>query len=197
MQGGLFLGSLRLLVALAPLFLTMVFLLISIIGENLKGIFYLSGILLGSLVWKFFSFLLARKEQPGYNSDSAQCSIFLFGAYPSYNAYYIAFTMIYILLPMSHSGNYNWALIVFFALMQGLDLYYYHASKCSSNSLGSILGIMIGLVCGGIWYQIMASTSKDAVFFSNSNSDKEYCSRPGKKQFKCKVYKKGVLVSSF
>ena len=45
-------NSLQLLTVLSPFFLSIFFILISIFNKSIKGLIYLGGVLIGSLVWK-------------------------------------------------------------------------------------------------------------------------------------------------
>ena len=67
-------------------------------------------------------------------------------------------------------------------------------SKCTT-SVGVLLGGLVGLVLGGLWYTLFHSTGHDSLlFFDEVASNNVVCSRPAKQTFKCSVYKNGELI---
>jgi len=185
-------NSLQLLTVLSPFFLSIFFILISIFNKSIKGVIYLGGVLIGSLIWKLIQVISGVPQ-----SKNPSCSFYFMGSFPSYNSYFISFTAIYILLPMITNNNINWGLFTFFLTLMGLDSYFYTTNKCSNSGWGPAVGMLIGIICGGIWYAIFKGAGlSEMLFFDEISSNKQSCSRPNRQTFKCKVYKKGVLVNT-
>ena len=62
---------------------------------------------------------------------------------------------------------------------------------------GAVLGSLIGLVLGAIWFTIFQTAGYDSLlYFNELASNNVQCSKPSKQTFKCSVYKNGELVSS-
>lgn len=186
-------NSLQLLTVLSPFFLSIFFILISIFNKSIKGVIYLGGVLIGSLVWKIIQLI----SDGGNTTSNPVCSFYFMGSFPSYNSYFISFTAIYILTPMIVNENINWGLFTFFLTLMGLDSYFYTTNNCGNSGWGPAVGMLIGIICGGIWYAIFKGAGlSDLLYFDEISSDKQSCSRPDRQTFKCKVYKKGVLVNT-
>ena len=68
--------------------------------------------------------------------------------------------------------------------------------KCTTYG-GTVLGTLVGLVMGGVWYSIFHMSGYDSLlYFDELKSNNVQCSRPSKQSFKCSVYKNGQLISS-
>ena len=191
-----FSSAIHFVTIISPFLLSFFLLLISIFNQNIKGFIYLAGVLLGSLVWKLF-----RSKAFGTNDVAALpsiCSVVPnISSFPSYNSYFIAFTAVYVIMPMILTSQLNWGLISFFLILFVTDGYFHLAYKCTKNSWSPVVGALIGVLCAIIWFELFYQTGyKDLLYYNDFTSNKAVCTRPSKQTFKCKVYKNGVLVSN-
>jgi hypothetical protein len=115
---------------------------------------------------------------------------------PAYNSMYITFTLIYLLMPMVYMSKVNYPVIIGILTILLIDAVTKVLKGCT-NFMGILLGCMVGLVLGILWFIVFyASDNKDMLFFNVDASNKVICSRPEKQTFKCKVYKNGELIST-
>jgi hypothetical protein len=183
---------------ISPTLLVFFLFMSSLFNQNLKGLVYIAGILIASIINIFFMNLIAS----GRDVDEAfSCSLFDIPHVSSFNSPYpstllIAFTIAYLILPMKYNNQMNYAVLAFLLCLLGIDILTKVQNKCTTYA-GSILGGLVGFLLGTMWYIIFHTTGYDALlYFDELRSDNVVCSRPSKQTFKCSVYKNGELVSS-
>ena len=172
---------------------------ISIFNQDIKGLIYLGGVLIGSFVWLMMLFLVKSDK---YDDALESCNLidlpFDINQFnnPNYSSYFIGFTIAYLLLPMYYNDQMNWVVFIFLLLLFIADAYCSIIKKCTSNT-GPILGGIVGILIGGLWFTIFHATGNDdLLYFQELLSNNVICKRPKKQTFKCAVYKKGELISS-
>jgi hypothetical protein len=183
---------------ISPTLLVFFLFLSSLFNENLKGLIYLAGILIASIINVFLMNLIGT-ETP---IDAAfSCNLFeipFVGTFnnPAPSSVMIAFTIAYLVLPMKYNNELNYAVIMVLFCMLGLDFVTKTQNKCTSYA-GSILGCLVGFLLGATWYTLFHLTGYDSLlYFNELQSNNVVCSRPSKQTFKCSVYKNGELISS-
>ena len=104
--------------AISPALLTFFLLMVSLFNQNAKGFVYIGGILLATVLNILISNMF-QKTTP--TADPFTCSIIDFpSAYytaPAYNTMFIAFTMVYLMMPMIFNNQMNYMLVVFLFLV--------------------------------------------------------------------------------
>jgi len=185
--------------ALLPLLLIFFMVMISIFNQDIKGLVYLAGILITSVINVFLLNMIANKSD---ENSSASCNIFNlpFGMntynVPSLNSVLIAFTIAYLIIPMISSSQTNYVVIFALLSMFIIDAISKIMNKCTTIA-GVVLGLLTGLLSGSLWYALFRSTGYNSLlYFDEVISNKTYCSRPKKQTFKCAVYKNGELVKT-
>jgi len=185
--------------ALLPTLLIFFMVMISIFNQDIKGLVYLAGILITSVINIFL--LNTIKSQKDDNS-SASCNMFNLPFnmnnynVPSLNSVLIAFTIAYLLLPMQASNQMNYVIIVALLSIFVIDAISKIMNKCTTIA-GVIIGLLTGLLSGSLWYVLFHSTGLNSLlYFDEVVSNKTYCSRPKKQTFKCAVYKNGELIKT-
>lgn len=185
--------------SLSPLLLGFCIILISIINQNIKGIIYLAGVLLSSVFCLLFSNII-KSELP--DDASPLCSIVDFPFInnnfnsPAFNSVFIAFTIAYLILPMIFNNQMNYILLIFLLTLFFLDAFTKFMKKCVNFS-GVLLGGILGLLFGSLWFILFyMSDNKQLLFFNEMSSNNVVCSRPKKQKFKCAVYKNGTLLKN-
>jgi hypothetical protein len=185
--------------ALLPTLLIFFMVMISIFNQDVKGLVYLAGILITSVINIFL--LNTIKSQKDDNS-SASCNMFNLPFnmnnynVPSLNSVLIAFTIAYLLLPMQASNQMNYVIIATLLSIFVIDAISKIMNKCTTIA-GVIIGLLTGLLSGSLWYVLFHSTGLNSLlYFDEVVSNKTYCSRPKKQTFKCAVYKNGELIKT-
>lgn len=183
-------------------FLTVFFLvMVSIFNMDLKGFIYLGGILMVSIINELLMNIVKSPVNDNRNPLCGALSIPFSTANsrynsPSLNSVIISFTFAYLFLPMIFNNQLNYAVVVAFTSIFIIDTFSQISNKCT-NGAGVILGGLVGIIFGSIFYTlIFYSGYKNLLFFQEFQSNNIICKRPKKQQFKCKVYKNGELVDS-
>ena len=179
--------------AISPLLLSFFLVMLSAFNSDIKGVVYLGGVLIASLI-NFVIMNTLNIRMPGGVPPNCNLVEFPFNlnSYisPAYNSMYITFTLIYLLMPMVYMSKVNYPVIIGILTILLIDAVTKVLKGCT-NFMGILLGCMVGLVLGILWFIVFyASDNKDMLF------NKVICSRPEKQTFKCKVYKNGELIST-
>ena len=181
----------ELMVTLYPAFIIMFLLIVSIFNQTIvKGVIYFSGIMLCHIVWLLLARLFPSNDL--INFPSLNYSI------PNRPAMLTCFTLIYLLLPMLNNMTmlFNPVVIIVLSLFTVLNMLYQYKNKCS-GMLGVLLGAIIGIKLGLLWFIIFWSAGKkDLLFYNELASNNVVCSKPSRQTFKCSVYKNGEVISS-
>jgi uncharacterized BrkB/YihY/UPF0761 family membrane protein len=170
----------------------------SLFNQNLKGLVYLAGLLISSLVNVLFMNLIGSGRDP---DEAFSCTIFDIPHVSYYNSPYpssliIAFTVAYLVLPMKYNNQMNYAVLGFLLCLLGIDILTKVQNKCTTYA-GGVLGSLVGFLLGTLWYIFFHGAGFDSLlYFDELRSDNVVCSRPTKQTFKCSVYKNGELISS-
>lgn len=183
---------------ISPTLLVFFLFMSSLFNQNLKGLVYLAGLLIASLLNIMFMNLIGSGRD---ENEAFSCSIFDIPHVSQYNSPYpssliIAFTVAYLVLPMKYNNQMNYAVLGFLLCLLGVDVLTKVQNKCTTYA-GSILGGLVGFLLGTIWYIFFHAAGFDSLlYFDELRSDNVICSRPSKQTFKCSVYKNGELISS-
>tara|TARA_B100000424_G_C22944042_1_gene502363 strand:- start:3791 stop:4405 length:615 start_codon:yes stop_codon:yes gene_type:complete len=188
--------------AIAPFLLIFLMVMVSIFNSDIKGLIYLLGIIL-SFVFTIMLQSIIRYNPAALGKEvSTLCKIFALpnpiGGYssPSFNSVMIAFTFIYLFIPMDSNNVVNYPLLICILGIFIIDAFTRMKGNCT-NAQGIILGGVLGLILGAIWYNILKITGNDSLlYYDEYVSDKVACSRPEKQTFKCAVYKNGELLKT-
>ena len=183
---------------ISPTLLIFFLFLSSLFNQNLKGLVYIAGVLISSIINVFFMNIVGSGRD---DNEAFSCSLFDIPHVSQFNSPYpssviIAFTIAYLVLPMKYNNQMNYAVLTFLLCLFGVDILTKVQNKCTTYA-GSILGGLVGFLLGTIWYIIFHITGYDSLlYFDELRSDKVMCSMPSKQTFKCSVYKNGELISS-
>ena len=183
---------------ISPTLLVFFLFMSSLFNQNLKGLVYLAGLLISSLVNIFFMNMIGSGRD---ENEAFSCTIFDIPHVSQYNSPYpssliIAFTVAYLILPMKYNNQMNYAVLGFLLCLLGVDIITKVQNKCTTYA-GSILGCLVGFLLGTLWYIFFHAAGFDSLlYFDELRSDNVICSKPTKQTFKCSVYKNGELISS-
>lgn len=188
----------KFIATISPLLLGTLLVLASIINQDIKGIIYLAGVLISSVLNIFIMNLV---KSPAIPDRSVTCDLveipFMVNNYnsPAFNSMFIAFTIAYIGIPMYYNNEMNYVLLILMLSLFSMDAVTKLGSKCTTAT-GIFLGLVIGLIFGAGWFTLLHSTGNDdLLYFNEILSNKSVCKMPSSQQFKCSVYKNGELIS--
>ena len=193
-----FSNMLQLFAALSPLLLGFFLVMSSLFNQNLKGMIYLAGVLMASVI---NIFLMNQIKSPVSDKASLSCNLVDLPFITEFNSpapssLFIAFTIAYLVLPMKYNNNMNYVILASLLGLFGIDAITKIQNNCTTVG-GSFLGALVGFILGAIWYTIFHVSGYDSLlYFDELESNNVTCSRPSKQTFKCSVYKNGELISS-
>ncbi len=182
---------------LSPLLVTFLLVMITLINQNLKGLVYLSGILVASFVNLILGYTLRSKK---YENASPLCDFMEPPFIKDFNvplssATFHAFTLAYMIFPMYDTKKVNVPLIVALVLFILIDSARKFKNRCT-NIKGIISGLVLGGLLGYVWYAIFKYNGHDSLlYYSEFQSNNVQCSRPSDQKFKCTVYQNGQVIS--
>jgi hypothetical protein len=185
--------------SISPLLLAFFLVTLSMFNQDLKGLVYLGGVLIASLI-NLIIMNTAQVKSDQLIPPSCNLIEFPFNlneyVSPAFNSMFISFTFIYLLMPMIFISSINLPVIICMSLLLVLDGATKIMAGCTSFwGVGS--GILVGGILGFFYYLVFTSTGKnDLLFFNAEPSNNVVCSRPKKQSYKCSVYKNGSLVKS-
>jgi hypothetical protein len=171
-----------------PYALIFFFLLLSTFGQNLKGVIYFIGVVLVVLTTKVFEPFVKKR------GNLKHC--YFFGPsfildLPSISSAVYAYTFIYLFMSMIKTSILNIPLLIALLFLSGMDFVVRKQKQCT-NTVGLILGSLIGILGGFLWYSFVLNTmGLNQIYFGEYISDKRACSRPSNQKFKCTMYKDG------
>ncbi len=192
---------LDLFATLAPFLLGFFLVMASVFGENIKGLVYLGGVLVSSLLNVP---IMALIGSPIDDDAPITCRFFdadsslAVSAYnsPSPSTLFVSFTATYLILPMVFNGQMNYPVLVTMLALLVLDMITKVKAKCTTTG-GAVLGALVGFVFASAQYSIFKSVGLTSLlYFDELSSNKVMCARPSTQTFKCSVYKNGHLVST-
>lgn len=183
--------------SLSPLLVSFLLVMISLFNQNVKGLIYLSGVLITSLLNLIVGFTLNKIKY----SDAAPICDFIGIPYltnfnvPSSSTMFHAFTLAYLLSPMYDNGQPNVLLVTVLLSFILIDSVSKVKNRCT-NKMGVSIGAVLGALMGYSWYAIFKFTGNESLLYYNElQSNNVQCSRPSKQTFKCTVYKNGEVIS--
>ena len=181
----------------APLFLGTFLVLVSVFNQNIKGLIYLGGVLIASVINYVVSMTIGSEPVPG---EGSICNLVEFPLIPNrynvpnYNSMFIAFTLMYLLLPMLTNSQVNLWIIGTIVSIIAIDAYVKLQYSCTVPR-GITIGGIVGAALGSLWYFLFKFTDMQSLlFFNDLTSNNVVCNRPKNQTFKCSVYKNGQVI---
>jgi hypothetical protein len=181
----------------APLFLGTFLVLVSVFNQNIKGLVYLGGVLIASVINYAVSMGIGSEPIP---SEGSICNLmevpFIPYRYnvPNYNSMFIAFTLMYLLLPMLSNNQINFWMVGTIVSIFAVDSYVKLQYSCTVPR-GITIGGIVGAALGAVWYFLLKFNKFESLlFFNDLTSNNVVCNRPKNQTFKCSVYKNGQVL---
>ena len=185
---------------LAPFIIVSYFTLQSIFNQDLKGVIYLIGLLVASVVTVLLGNILQKFSPPeglmptDYSKirctqltlgKSQPISILplsqtVFGYTLSYLSYFIS---------VNNLQTQNIPTFVIFPILILADIMWSTTNMCS-NPKYLLISLIIGGVMGALWAMLIDSTNTPNLAYISGITNKDVCSRPTKSMYKCRPIKK-------
>jgi len=185
--------------SIIPVYITFFMLMTSVFNQDVKALFWLLWAVLGvgfiKLVYEY-SGPKAIIKTPNFVATPIIQNVSIFSNYPycSVSAFFIMYTWIYLLASMIYSNDVNYAVVITFAVLYLVDVgYSKYSMPILGKAIGSIAGLGYGIAC---FFIAKEWNANKLLYFTVDGSNRKYCSRPKKQQFKCFVYKGGQLIST-
>lgn len=201
-----------LLFRLAPFIIVSFFVLQSFLMWDLKGLVYLCGLLLATVVTLFCNVLFKKDDID--TERNPRCNIITLGENGNYisniplNLMVYSFSFGYLLIFILNLANLknstkgvlqskqikqttinmalrqNIPILIFFPLLIIVEVFWILNNSCS-EFLNSVAGVIIGSGCGLIWAVIITSLNVPQLqYITSKNTD--VCTRPTKTLYRCK-----------
>ena len=181
----------------APLFLGTFLVLVSIFNQNIKGLIYLGGVLIASVINYMVSMVIGSEP---LDNEGPICNLVEFPLIPNrynvpnYNSMFIGFTLMYLLLPMLTNNQINFWMVGAIVSIFAVDAYVKLQYFCTVPR-GITIGGIVGITLGAVWYFLFKFTNMTSLlFFNDLTSNNVVCKRPQNQTFKCSVYKNGQVI---
>lgn len=182
---------------ISPILLAFFLVMISLFNTDIKGLVYLGGILIASVINLFIMNTLKVKSD---KIPSPACNLMDFplnlNEYisPAFNTMFISFTLMYLYLPMQYISSINYPVLIFICGLLVMDAVTKISRGCTNFS-GIALGFLVGSILGILYFISLWKTGHDDLLFFNAEpSNNVICSRPKKQTFKCFVHRNGEVI---
>lgn len=165
--------------------------LIGFIGDEPKwGVFLLIGVIAITLIVYGAGF---------YSDSKSQAPLIPFGIFassaPSLDITLGSFVFVYMLIGMFQSRNFNLILIILYSAFLFIASILKVVLKDSSFG-HVIVSLLMGIMIGGLYGLFISITDKSNMIFADTVVGAERCGYTRKRNFKCSVYKNGVLLKN-
>lgn len=182
---------------ISPILLAFFLVMISLFNTDIKGLVYLGGILIASVINLFImNTLKVKSDKIPYPACNLMDFPLNLNEYisPAFNTMFISFTLMYLYLPMQYISSINYPVLIFICGLLVLDAVTKISRGCTNFS-GIALGFLVGSILGIVYFISLWKTGHDDLLFFNAEpSNNVICSRPKKQTFKCFVYKNGEVI---
>lgn len=192
-----------LIVFYSPLIISFVIFSSVFVYQNLKGVYYLFFLLVSITIRSFYLKNSTKSDEykeweQKLNPDCNMYGRFTNYGHSGFNLFVIAFSFMYVCLPMMINKDINYLVFGVFLLFIGGEIgVKYLRIQCikdvkqilSNISTGALFGTLIVL----IFYSLGLS---DKLFFNELSSNNEICKAQTKQKFKCTVSNNGQVVGT-
>lgn len=182
---------------MSPFIISTFLLLLSLYNLDIKALVFLGGVLIFSFIGTLLKPLIGNETITARN-----CSVFNIPFAnqqydsPSLNSLFIAFTLMYMFMPMISNNTVNYGMLITLLVLFFINGWYSVTSRCTTT-LGAFLGGVLGLGFGVAWWALFHYTGhRELLYFEPVSSNNVVCNRPTRQTFKCSVYKNGQLLKN-
>jgi hypothetical protein len=202
--GGSTVSILQAISLYSPLITLISILIFSIFSSALnKGLFYILTVICITAIRNYLVHNIASSYDITTNPICDTGKIMPYTG-KTYSTFILMYTLCYFVTPMfiltrmNNENMVNPYVIAFFAAYIIFDsLMKSFAMGCIDFGVGFFMDLLAGAILGVTISLILFASDKISLMFINElNSNKEVCSVPSKQQFRCSVFKDGMIVGS-
>jgi len=181
----------------APFIIVSYFALQSIFNQDLKGVIYLIGLLIASVITMLLgniipntsdasgppiqsAFAKAKCNQLTMGSDGPISKLPLSQTVFGYTIAYLSY-----FININNLETQNIPTFILFPILILADMMWNTSNGCSTGIL-LLCGLIIGGIIGILWAMIIDSTGSTNLSYFSGISNKDVCSRPSKSLYKCR-----------
>lgn len=181
----------------APFIIVSYFALQSIFNQDLKGVIYLIGLLIASVITMLLgnmipntsdaagppiqsAFAKAKCNQLTLGSDGPISKLPLSQTVFGYTIAYLSY-----FININNLETQNIPTFILFPILILADMMWNTSNGCSTSIL-LLCGLIIGGIIGILWAMIIDSTGSTNLSYFSGISNKDVCSRPSKSLYKCR-----------
>ena len=184
---------LQFITLVAPYFISIFFVLLSIINGDIKGFMYLFGLIIVYSVVAIF-----KNTLPGKTSSTPQiCTVLesYHGNQPSFITALYFYSLTYLLVPMIMYNTFNIQLVLVLSLIIIIDILIRSFLMKCLDIVNIFFGFIIGILVAVIWtFMLQQSGQTNLLFYEEILPNRETCSRPSTDKFTCDVYQYGKII---
>ena len=180
----------------APFIIVSYFTLESIFNQDLKGVVYLIGLLVASVMTILIGNMMGQTDERlianpkcttltiGNNQpiSTLPLSQTVFGYTLSYLSYFIG---------VNNLATQNIPTFIIFPLIILADMMWNTANSCSTNPK-LLVALIVGVLVGVLWAMLIDSTGMVNLTYFSGVSNKAVCSQPSRSMYRCRTVKKNA-----
>lgn len=182
---------------LSPMMLTTFMVMTSVFNQDVKGLWYLMGLMLLLPISMLMRNMVASPHEGEMNPMCRMVDIPGFDSrfdFPILSTLILGFTLAYLLIPMMYSG-YNAGILMTLIMLVIMDGVINRQFKCG-KLFTIISSSILGCCFGAGWFFLVNAMSPEFVYFGDVPSNRVMCQKPKANTYKCKVYKNGRLIKT-
>ena len=186
----------------SPFVIAVVTVSLSFLFQNWKGLIYLLFLIFASTVRGYAIGLRGGDVMNGSNRETADiCTSIQFTRHgnQTYSCFVFAITIMYMVIPMFANDDVNFFVFIGLVMYGIFDISIRLYTKCINSNLykNIIYDVLLGGFISTVFIiSLMHSGNSRFLFFNETSSSKEVCTKPSSETFKCSVYKNGELLGS-
>ena len=185
---------------LAPFIIVSYFALQSMFNQDLRGIIYLVGLLLASVITILIGNILpTQKFDIGTDSTykNEKCNFLTIGSSGEpisklpLSQTVFGYTLGYLsyFITVNNMQIQNIATFVVFGLLILADIYWNIKNACSVGSM-LLTSVVLGLIIGAFWGMIIDMSNVPSFKYYSGVSNQDVCSKPSKSLYRCRAVSK-------
>jgi len=186
----------------SPFVIAIVTTSLSFLFQNWKGLIYLLFLIFASTIRGYFIGLQGGDVMNGSNKQTADiCTSIQFTRHgnQTYSCFVFAITIMYMVIPMFANTEVNFFVFIGLIMYGILDIAIRKYTHCIAPGFNPniVYDVLFGAFLSTVFViGVMHSGNSKFLFFNETSSNKEVCTKPSSETFKCSVYKNGELLGS-
>jgi hypothetical protein len=185
---------------LAPFIIVSYFTLQSIFNQDIKGLIYLIGLLVSTIIIVVLGNILVKFSPPKglmpTDYSKIRCTQLTLGNSQPISVLPLSqtvfgYTLAYLgyFISVNNLQTQNIATFIIFPILIIADIMWSTINLCSSPKY-LLISLILGALLGAIWAIIIDSTDTPNLAYMSGITNKDVCSKPSKSLYKCRPIKK-------